>query len=190
MSYHLLLAWEICWWSYGIFLVYYLSFFPLLLLIFYLCLYFLSVWLLCVSVCPSLCLSCLGLSVLPELSWLFPFPCYRSFQLLSFQIFSQILSPFSFWDPNKANTGAFNVVPELISSSASVVLLLIPSNALITFSKLRSWHLVPSPHVKQMGRQRKQWQTLFWGAPKSLQMVTAAMKLKDAYSLEDKLWPT
>ena len=32
--------------------------------------------------------------------------------------------------------------------------------------------------------------TLFLGAPKSLQMVTAAMKLKDAYSLEEKLWPT
>ena len=31
---------------------------------------------------------------------------------------------------------------------------------------------------------------LFWGAPKSLQMVTVAMKLKDAYSLEGKLWPT
>ena len=30
-------------------------------------------------------------------------------------------------------------------------------------------------------------QTLFWWAPKSLQMVTAAMKLKDAYSLEEKL---
>ena len=30
----------------------------------------------------------------------------------------------------------------------------------------------------------------FWGAPKSLQMVTAAMKLKDAYFLEGKLWPT
>ena len=28
------------------------------------------------------------------------------------------------------------------------------------------------------------------GAPKSLQMVTAAMKLKDAYTLEGKLWPT
>ena len=28
------------------------------------------------------------------------------------------------------------------------------------------------------------------GAPKSLQMVTAAMKLKDIYSLEGKLWPT
>ena len=30
----------------------------------------------------------------------------------------------------------------------------------------------------------------FGGAPKSLQMVTAAMKLKDTYSLEEKLWPT
>ena len=30
-----------------------------------------------------------------------------------------------------------------------------------------------------MGKQWKQWQTLFWGAPKSLQMVTADMKLKD-----------
>ena len=29
-----------------------------------------------------------------------------------------------------------------------------------------------------------------FGAPKSLQMVTAAMKLKDAYSVEGKLWPT
>ena len=29
---------------------------------------------------------------------------------------------------------------------------------------------------------------LFWGAPKSLQMVTAAMKLKDVCSLEGKLW--
>ena len=35
-----------------------------------------------------------------------------------------------------------------------------------------------------MGRQWKQWLTLFLGAPKSLQTVIAAMKLKDAYSLE------
>ena len=35
-----------------------------------------------------------------------------------------------------------------------------------------------------MGTQWKQWLTLFWGAPKSLQMVIAAMKLKDACSLE------
>ena len=33
----------------------------------------------------------------------------------------------------------------------------------------------------------KQWLTLFFWAPKSLQMVIAAMKLKDAYSLEGKL---
>ena len=36
----------------------------------------------------------------------------------------------------------------------------------------------------------KQWLTLFFWAPRSLQMATAAMKLKDAYSLEGNLWPT
>ena len=40
------------------------------------------------------------------------------------------------------------------------------------------------------GKQWKQCQTLFFGAPKSLQMVTAAMKLKDTYCLEEKLGPT
>ena len=34
------------------------------------------------------------------------------------------------------------------------------------------------------------WLTLFIWGPKSLQMVIAAMKLKDTYSLEGKLWPT
>ena len=38
-----------------------------------------------------------------------------------------------------------------------------------------------------MGKQWKQCQTLFLGAPESLQMVTAAMKLKDAYSSEEKV---
>ena len=37
-----------------------------------------------------------------------------------------------------------------------------------------------------MGKQWKQWLTLFFWAPKSLQMVIAVMKLKDAYSLEGK----
>ena len=40
------------------------------------------------------------------------------------------------------------------------------------------------------GKQWKQWLTLFLGASKSLQMVTVVMKLKDAYSLKGKLWPT
>ena len=40
------------------------------------------------------------------------------------------------------------------------------------------------------GKQCKQGQTLFFWAPKSLQMVTAAMKLKNACSFEEKLWPT
>ena len=39
----------------------------------------------------------------------------------------------------------------------------------------------------QMEKQWKQCQTLFFWAPKLLQMVTAAMKLKDACSLEEKL---
>ena len=37
------------------------------------------------------------------------------------------------------------------------------------------------------GKQWKQCQTLFFGAPKSLQMVIASIKLKDTYSLEGKL---
>ena len=36
--------------------------------------------------------------------------------------------------------------------------------------------------------QWKQWQTSFLGGPKSLQMVTETMKLKDACSFKEKLW--
>ena len=45
----------------------------------------------------------------------------------------------------------------------------------------------PITSWEMMGKQWKQCQTLFLGAPKSLQMVIAAMKLKEAYSLEGKL---
>ena len=40
-----------------------------------------------------------------------------------------------------------------------------------------------------MGKQWKQWDILFSWAPKSLQMVTATIKLKAGWSLEEKLWP-
>jgi len=40
------------------------------------------------------------------------------------------------------------------------------------------------------GETMKTVRDFFWGAPKSLQMVTEAMKWKDACSLEEKLWPT
>ena len=40
------------------------------------------------------------------------------------------------------------------------------------------------------GETVEMWQTLFFWAPKSLQMVTATMKLKDICFLEEKLWPT
>ena len=45
----------------------------------------------------------------------------------------------------------------------------------------------PITSWQMMGKQWKQWLTLFWGAPKSLQMIIAAMKLKDTCSLEGKL---
>ena len=43
---------------------------------------------------------------------------------------------------------------------------------------------------RQVDGEMKQWETLFFWTPKSLLMVTAALKLKDACSLEEKLWPT
>ena len=60
----------------------------------------------------------------------------------------------------------------------------------LNIRKWRSWHLVPSLHGKQVGKQWKQWQILVFWAPKSLQMVTAAVKLNDTCSLEEKFWPT
>ena len=57
----------------------------------------------------------------------------------------------------------------------------------LNIQKTKIMALVPSIHGKQMGKQWKHWLTLLSWAPKSLQMVTAAMKLKDAYSLEGKL---
>ena len=42
----------------------------------------------------------------------------------------------------------------------------------------------------QIDGETVETETFFFGAPKSLQMVTAAMKLKDACSLEEKLWTT
>ena len=59
----------------------------------------------------------------------------------------------------------------------------------LNIQKTKIMHLVPSLHGKYIGKQWKRWETIF-GAPKSLQMVTAAMKLKDVCSLEEKLWPT
>ena len=40
------------------------------------------------------------------------------------------------------------------------------------------------------GETKEQWDTVLFGVPESLQMVTEAMKLKDTCSLEEKLWPT
>ena len=60
----------------------------------------------------------------------------------------------------------------------------------LNIQKMKIMASGPTTSWEKMGKQWKQCQTLFFWAPKSLQMVTAAMKLKDAYSLEGKLWPT
>ena len=54
---------------------------------------------------------------------------------------------------------------------------------ILPYNWLKNW-LSPT---KLMGEKWKQWQILFSWAPKSLQMVTAATKLKDTYSLRKKL---
>ena len=55
----------------------------------------------------------------------------------------------------------------------------IQKTKIMAFSPITSWQID--------GKQWKPCQTLFLAAPKSLQMVIAAMKLKDTYSLERKL---
>ena len=54
----------------------------------------------------------------------------------------------------------------------------------LNIQKMKIMASGPITSWKMMGKQS---QTLFWGAPKSLQMVSTAMKLKDAYSFEGKL---
>ena len=55
----------------------------------------------------------------------------------------------------------------------------IQKTKIMVFGLITSWEIA--------GKQWKQCQTFFFGGPKSLYMVIAAMKLKDAYSLEGKL---
>ena len=54
----------------------------------------------------------------------------------------------------------------------------------LNIQKMKIMASGPITSWKMMGKQS---QTLFFGAPKSLQMVIASMKLKDSYSLEEKL---
>ena len=57
----------------------------------------------------------------------------------------------------------------------------------LNIQKTKIMASTPITSWEQMGKQWKQCQTLFLGAPKSLQMVIAVMKLKDACSLEGEL---
>ena len=58
----------------------------------------------------------------------------------------------------------------------------IPKTKIMASGPMTSWQID--------GEIVETWLTLFFWAPKSLKMVIAAMKLKDSYALEGKLWPT
>ena len=58
----------------------------------------------------------------------------------------------------------------------------IRKNKVMASGLITSWQI--------MGKQLKQWETVVFWAPTLCQMMTAAMKLKDACFLEEKLWPT
>ena len=60
----------------------------------------------------------------------------------------------------------------------------------LNIQKIKIMASGPTTLWKIDGEKRKQWQILFSWASKSLQMVTETMKLKDACSVEEKLWPT
>ena len=65
--------------------------------------------------------------------------------------------------------------------SENVVLQLnIQKTKIVASSPITSW---------EIDGEKVETQTLFFGAPKSLQMVIVTMKLKESYSLEGKLWP-
>ena len=57
----------------------------------------------------------------------------------------------------------------------------------LNIQKMKIMASSPSLHGKWMEKQWKQCQTLFFGAPKSLQMLIAARKFRDTYSFEGKL---
>ena len=80
---------------------------------------------------------------------------------------------------DKENKELISLLMKVKEESEKVGLKLnIQKTKIMASSPITSW--------KIDGKQWKQWLTLFFVAPKSLQMVIAAMKLKDAYSLEGK----
>ena len=67
------------------------------------------------------------------------------------------------------------------SEEVDLKILSIQKTKIVASSLITSW---------QTDGKTMETMTLCWGIPKSLQMMTAAMKLKAAYPLEEKLWPS
>ena len=104
--------------------------------------------------------------------------CFGSIPSFFMELFLH-WSPVAYWPPTDLGSSSFSIL--------SFFLFIL----FMGFSKQEYWSGLPFPSpVDHILSVWKQCQTLFFWAPKSLQMVTAAMKLKDTYSLEGKLWPT
>ena len=108
--------------------------------------------------------------------------CVLAFLLRSNHLISWLQAPFTVTlEPKKRKSVTTSTFPPIFACSHWV-----GCHDLRLFL-IFSLKYALSLHGKKMG---KQWLTLFFWVPKSLQMVIAAIKLKDIYSLEGKLWPT
>ena len=102
--------------------------------------------------------------------------CHTSWSLLSsLELWASCVIKFrsyvfkyTFLFPHHPSPKLLEVVPKLINSLFSASFSFSPS--VFCFCSF--------PMLYPLWKQQKQWETLFWGAPKSLQMVTAAMKLR------------
>ena len=105
----------------------------------------------------------------------FSFPMFKNFSAIFKYFLRSFLSLFSFYNPYNVNVDVFNIVLEVS-----------PQHSENEDHGIWSHHFMGN----RWGNSGNSVRFYFFGAPKSLQMVTAAMKSKDAYSLEEKLCPT
>ena len=89
------------------------------------------------------------------------------------------------WTARRSNQSILRATSPQCSLEGLMLKLRLQHCAVLSRSVVSDW-----TELTEMGKQWKSWETLFSWAPKSLQMVTAAMKSEDDCFLEGKLWLT
>ena len=119
-----------------------------------------------------------NLLTLSDALWERPFnQKYADAKLSQDLIYPLIIENFHSWKRTKSSLMRIKEKSEKVGLKLNI-----QKTKIMEFRFITTWQID--------GENRKQWQTLFSWTPKSLWIVTAAMKLKDAYSLEEKLWQT